>query len=128
MERVTGIGGFSSGAADPGALGRWCSGHLGVDPAPETYDVSSWWQEAGATVFSAVPAGATHLGGTGRSWSVTFRVADLDAMAAPLREAGVEVVVDGTACPNGRFAELHDPEGDAVQLWQPAGADLHRRT
>ena len=26
--------------------------------------------------------------------------------------------------PNGRFANLHDPEGNPVQLWQPAGADL----
>ena len=128
MERVTGIGGFFFGAADPGALARWYAEHLGVDPAPESYDVSSWWQEAGATVFSAMPAGSTHLGGAGRSWAITFRVADLDAMVGQLRGAGIDVVVDGTTYPNGRFAELHDPEGNAVQLWQPAGADLRRRT
>jgi predicted enzyme related to lactoylglutathione lyase len=25
--------------------------------------------------------------------------------------------------PNGRFAELADPEGNPVQLWEPAGSD-----
>jgi len=23
--------------------------------------------------------------------------------------------------PNGRFARLHDPEGNPIELWQPAG-------
>lgn len=25
--------------------------------------------------------------------------------------------------PNGRFADLRDPEGNPIQLWQPAGGD-----
>jgi predicted enzyme related to lactoylglutathione lyase len=25
--------------------------------------------------------------------------------------------------PNGRFAELSDPEGNPIQLWEPAGVD-----
>jgi len=126
MERVTGIGGFFFRAEDPGALARWYSEHLGVDPAPESYEVSSWWQEAGPTVLAAMPSGSANSGETDRAWSINFRVADLDAMVDQLRRAGVEVVVDGTEYPNGRFAELHDPEGNGVQLWQPAGADLRR--
>ena len=47
-------------------------------------------------------------------------------MVAQLRSAGVEVVVDPEPCPDGRFADLRDPEGDAVQLWEPAGADQPR--
>jgi glyoxylase I family protein len=26
--------------------------------------------------------------------------------------------------PNGRFARLHDPEGNAIDLWEPAGRDV----
>ena len=33
------------------------------------------------------------------------------------------VEVDPETYPNGTFADLHDPEGNPVQLWQPAGAD-----
>ena len=34
---------------------------------------------------------------------------------------GMEVEVDEELYPNGRFAHLHDPEGNPVQLWEPAG-------
>lgn len=33
-------------------------------------------------------------------------------------------LVDQTRGANGRFASLSDPEGNLIQLWQPAGADL----
>jgi predicted enzyme related to lactoylglutathione lyase len=54
---------------------------------------------------------------------VNFRVRDLDAMTAQLREAGITVDVDPEPYPNGRFARLHDPEGNPIELWQPMGRD-----
>ena len=124
MERVTGIGGLFFRAHDPERLSRWYATHLGVEPAPESYEVSSWWQQPGPTVFAAMPADSDHFGGPAHAWSVNFRVADLDAMVSQLRSAGLEVDVDSEEYPNGRFASLRDPEGNVVQLWQPAGADL----
>ena len=38
------------------------------------------------------------------------------------QEAGETVEVDPTRYPNGRFAELRDPEGNGIQLWQPMDA------
>jgi glyoxylase I family protein len=121
MERVTGIGGLFFGAADPDALGAWYAEHLGVDPVPTDYDQQPWRQEAGPTVFAAMPADTGML--RGRSWAVNFRVRDLDAMVAQLRASGITVDVDGETYPNGTFAELADPEGNVVQLWQPAGIE-----
>ena len=128
MEKVTGIGGVFFRARDPDQLNRWYTAHLGVDLAPESYDVSSWWQRSGPTVFAAMTADSEHFGGPAHSWSINFRVADLDAMLTQLRNAGVDVDVDPEEYPNGRFASLRDPEGNMVQLWQPAGADLHGPT
>ena len=54
---------------------------------------------------------------------MNFRVRHLDAMVAQLTAAGGPVTVDPETYPNGRFADLDDPEGNPVQLWQPAGAD-----
>ena len=51
---------------------------------------------------------------------MNFRVRDLDAMVAQLRAAGIEVEVDPESYDYGRFAQLVDPEGNPVQLWQPA--------
>ena len=37
----------------------------------------------------------------------------------PCRGAGHRVDVGPERYPNGRFAELRDPEGNGIQLWQP---------
>ena len=41
-------------------------------------------------------------------------------MAAQLQAAGIVVQIDSTIYPNGRFAHLNDPEGNPIELWQPA--------
>ena len=123
VERVTGIGGLFVRAKDPESLSLWYTEHLGVDPPPESYDTSSWWQQPGPTVF-AMASESELFGAPEQSWSLNFRVSDLDAMVSQLRAAGIAVEIDPDAYPNGRFATLQDPEGNNVQLWQPAGADL----
>lgn len=123
MERVTGIGGVFFRANDPEALTRWYAEHLGVQPPPPSYDDRSWEQQAGPTVFAAFPSDSEHFRRPSQQWSINFRVRDLDAMIAQLRAAGIEVEEHAESYPNGRFAELLDPEGTPIQLWQPAGAD-----
>jgi glyoxylase I family protein len=44
-------------------------------------------------------------------------------MAAQLRANGTTVEIDPETYPNGRFAQLNDPEGNPIQLWQPGGVD-----
>jgi glyoxylase I family protein len=57
---------------------------------------------------------------------VNFGVRDLDKMAAQLRAAGIAVKIDPQSYPNGRFARLHDPEGNPIELWQPTRRDAPR--
>jgi len=54
---------------------------------------------------------------------VNLRVCNLDAMVAQLPAEGIQVTVDSQAYPNGRFARLHDPEGNPIELWKPARRD-----
>jgi predicted enzyme related to lactoylglutathione lyase len=119
MQRVTGIGGVFFRANDPAALGRWYQEHLGVDLPPSDYDQKPWFQEAGPTVFAAFPKDTEYFGNKHQSWMINFRVKDLAAMAAQLRASGIEVAVDPEIHPNGRFARLHDPEGNPIELWEP---------
>jgi glyoxylase I family protein len=121
MERVLGIGGFFFKSADPAALSQWYETHLGVAAPPPTVDGPVWRQQAGDTVFAPFGAenwGSQHLGRSG--WGINFRVRDIDEMVAQLRLAEIDVVVDPFRYANGRFAHLNDPEGNPVQLWQPA--------
>jgi hypothetical protein len=43
-------------------------------------------------------------------------------MVTQLQDAGLEVTLDPETYPNGRFARLHDPEGNPVALWEFRGA------
>jgi glyoxylase I family protein len=117
-QHVTGIGGFFFHADDPAALAKWYKEKLGVDPVPTDYGQKPWTQEAGPTAFAPFPSD-TKFGKKGGCWMINFRVNDLDAMVAQLRASGETVKVDPAVYPNGRFARLHDPEGNPVELWEP---------
>lgn len=119
MEKVTGIGGFFFRAHDPKALGQWYLQHLGIALIPTSYGDSPWQQEAGATAFAPFPETSKYFGDETKVWMLNFRVRDLDKMAEQLKAAGIAVKIDPETYPNGRFARLHDPEGNPIELWQP---------
>jgi glyoxylase I family protein len=119
MEKVAGIGGLFFRARDPDGLAKWYRDHLGVAPVPGNSQTGPWRQKAGPTVFAPFPTDTDYFGNRRKTWMINFRVRDLGAMAAQLRRAGIKVEIDRKRYPNGRFARLHDPEGNAIELWQP---------
>ncbi len=127
MARVTGIGGFFFRARDPEALNRWYADHLGVIMLESReYADPGWFQDRGETVFAAFSPDSDSFGGPDKSWKINFRVDDLDGVVEALRAAGVAVEPHSESYPNGRFAELEDPEGNRIQLWEPNEASLAR--
>ena len=115
---VTGIGGLFFRAKDPKALGEWYLTHLGVG-APE--GVWIWNQQAGPTVFQPFKADSDYYP-AGQQTMLNLRVDGLDELLASLRAAGIEVITkdEWDAHPEiGRFARIHDPEGNAIELWEP---------
>ena len=119
MERVAGIGGFFFRASHPEGLAAWYEERLGITPVPQSYDDAVWRQQEGETVFAPFPQDSQMIGPPEQTWMINFRVDDLDAMAEQLRRAGESVDIDPQRYPNGRFAEVSDPEGNRIQLWQP---------
>jgi len=119
VEVATGIGGFFFRARDPGALAIWYQERFGITTVPETYDEGAWEQQEGETVFAPFPMDSEMIGPPEHAWMINFRVVDLDAIVTQLRAAGETVEVDPERYPNGRFAEVRDPEGNGIQLWQP---------
>jgi glyoxylase I family protein len=119
QEKVTGIGGVFFRARDPKALAEWYEKHLGIARTPTSYDAQPWIQLAGPTVWGPFASTTTYFGNMEKQWMINFRVRDLDTMVKQLRAANIEVKVDPTVYPNGRFARLHDPEGNPIELWEP---------
>jgi glyoxylase I family protein len=118
-ERVMGIGGLFFRSRNPKNLAQWYQLNLGIDPVPTDYGHTVWQQAAGPTVFSPFPMDTDYFGSQQQGWMVNFRVRNMDAMVAQLRSSNIEVKVDPEKYPNGRFARLHDPEGNPIELWEP---------
>lgn len=123
MEKVLGIGGFFFAARNKSQIAAWYETHLGITQLPETYDDPHWRQQGGSTLIHPYNYGADEFGHPDKTWSLNFRVRNLAAMVEQLRAAGITVTVDETVYPNGQFAHLSDPEGNQIELWQPAGKE-----
>lgn len=116
--RVTGFGGFFFRARDPAALAGWYEQHLSISPAPTDLEAQPWMTEAGPVVFAPFAADTDYFAAE-RAFMLNFRVEGLDDLLARLEADGIEIArreeMDGV----GRFARIHDPEGNAVELWEP---------
>ena len=117
VERVLGVGGYFLRAQDPERLRAWYRDALGIEDG----DDGLWPAAAGPLVFATFEVGTDYLGSPDQRTMLNLRVSDLDAMLDQLRSLGAEVdagtqELDGV----GRFGWVSDPEGNRVELWQPA--------
>jgi glyoxylase I family protein len=119
MEKVTGIGGLFFRAKDPKALALWYRDHLGVSLVPKGPDDQPWQQAAGTTAFSPFAENTDYFGDRSKVWMINFRVRNMDAMVAQLKGAGIQVEDIQDYPGMGRFARIHDPEGNPIELWEP---------
>jgi len=113
---VTGIGGIFFRARDPKALQEWYRVQLGIgEQGP--FD---WRQEAGQAVFMPFSRDTDYFPAD-RQFMLNFRVTEFDQLLERLRAAGIEVVTNPAwdSPQTGRFARVHDPEGNPVELWEP---------
>jgi len=117
MERVLGIGGYFLRASDPAALSAWYRDYLGLDADED----GVWHQGAGPTVFATFESGTDYFGSRTQQAMLNFRVRDLDAMLVQLRAKEADVAAETQDMEGvGRFGWVTDPEGNRVELWEPA--------
>jgi predicted enzyme related to lactoylglutathione lyase len=116
MAKVTGIGGIFFRSRDTKALAAWYETHLGI--------TELWQQAAGMTVFAPFKH-TTDYFPADKQWMINFRVDDLDGMIAQLESAGIAVETrpdEWDTAETGRFARIHDLEGNQIELWEPPAA------
>ncbi|WMW79303.1 VOC family protein [Undibacterium cyanobacteriorum] len=124
MKRVTGIGGIFFKAKDAPALRAWYQRHLGIDVQVWGGTAFSWSDEngqacGGTTVWSIGSAETDHFSPSQAPFMINYRVDDLHALLAALREEGCEVLDKVDDSEYGKFGWVIDPEGNKIELWQP---------
>ena len=124
---VLGMGGYFFRAKIPPALKAWYREHLGVgggvgtDPDTGRTDEWVWYVAGGPMVFEPFKAESDYSPAD-RSAMINLRVSDLDELLIGLRAAGVEITREEEMDGVGRFARVHDPEGNPIELWEPVAA------
>ena len=125
---VLAIGGVFFRANDPNALTAWYDQHLGVgaghNGTGRKTDGDWFWQvEAGPVVFAPFKA-ATDYWPAEKAFMLNFRVIGLSALLVSLRADGIDVETraEWDTPETGRFARIHGPEGNPIELWEPPSA------
>ena len=72
-------------------------------------------------MFATFESQTDYFGSRAQQAMLNFRVGDLDAMIAQLRANGADVAEEIQEMEGvGRFGWVTDPEGNRIELWQPA--------
>ena len=76
--------------------------------------------QGGPVVFAPFKADTDYFPAD-KQYMLNLRVSDLDGLLEQLNAKGIAVVTkaEWNDPATGRFARIHDPEGNAVELWEP---------
>jgi predicted enzyme related to lactoylglutathione lyase len=122
---VEAIGGLFFRAKDPEALATWYKERLGIGAgcdATGSGEPAEWaWKTAGGPVVFAPFKQSTDYFAADKQWMLNLRVTGIDTLLDSLREAGVAIITkpEWDTPEVGRFARIHDPEGNPIELWEP---------
>lgn len=124
MKRVTGIGGIFFNAHDPVTLSAWYKTHLGIDVQAWGGAAFTWTDDegkpfAGTTAWTINAASSNAFAPSTAPFMVNYRVADLLALIAALKDEGCNVLDKVDESEYGKFGWVIDPEGNKIELWEP---------
>lgn len=122
---VLGMGGYFFRSKDPETLKAWYRDKLGIGAGCGTDDAGQsnewvWFTQGGPMVFEPFKQTSDYFPAD-KTAMVNLRVSALDDLLARLRSEGIEIGREEEMEGVGRFARIHDPEGNPVELWEPAG-------
>lgn len=127
MARITGIGGvFIKSKGDGAALAAWYQKHLGLTLEDFGGAILRWSgdtaPDGGVTVWMPAGSDSKWFSPSESSFMINYRVDDLDELLTQLRADGIDVIQGPDAEDNGKFAWIMDPDGNKVELWEPAAS------
>jgi predicted enzyme related to lactoylglutathione lyase len=125
MAKVTGIGGvFFKSAGKGSELAAWYEKNLGISLESWGGAILKWTEDkvvdGGLTVWRTANADSKWFAPSESSFMINYRVDDMDELLDQLKQNGVEILKGPDAEENGKFAWIMDPDGNRIELWEPA--------
>ncbi len=122
MAKALGIGGVFFKSTDPKKLADRYAQHLGMrieDFGGVRFDAGMLPQQAYA-VWCPFNSTTEYFQPSPKEFMLNLMVDDLDAALKQVAAGGAQVVGKIEECDYGKFGWFIDPEGNKIELWQPA--------
>jgi len=124
MKKVTGIGGIFFKCKDPKAMNEWYNKHLGIDAsqygASFTFANEDGTAKKGLLQWTLFPYTTNYFDPSGKDYMINYTVDDLEALVEELKKENVTVLDEIATYDYGKFVHILDPEGNKIELWEPA--------
>jgi len=123
MKKVRGIGGIFFKCNDPKVMKEWYDKNLGF--GNEQWGTNFEWRELdsekkGSTVWSPFSAATKYFEPSAKDYMINYIVEDVVGLVQELKKAGVTVLDEIEDSDYGKFVHILDPEGNKIELWEPA--------
>lgn len=122
MAKALGVGGIFFKSKDPQALMTWyqaCLGFPGDSKDYASFTPDMMPKNAGTT-FSPFKSTTSYFAPSKRDFMLNLVVDDLDGCLRQVAEGGGTLVGEVQSFEYGRFGWFVDPDGNKVELWEPA--------
>lgn len=122
--KVTGIGGIFFFSDDPDQTKKWYGKNLGL----EINDYGSTFESRNASnpdeinylQWSPFEKGSQYFSPSKKEFMINYRVQNIEGLVEKLKANGVTVLDDIETFDYGKFVHILDPEGNKIELWEPA--------
>jgi len=124
MKKVTGLGGVFFKSDNPQVMNEWYAKNLGLPTSD--YGTTFEWREAddaskkGSTTWCTFPQNAQHFNPSVKPFMINYRVENLVELVDELKKENVTIVDEIAVYDYGKFVHILDPEGNIIELWEPA--------
>jgi len=122
--KVTGIGGIFFFTDNPAETRNWYADNLGL----EVNDYGSTFEsrdltnpdQINALQWSPFKNGSEYFAPSKKEFMINYRVQNIEGLVEKLKENGVTVLDEIVSYDYGKFVHIMDPEGNKIELWEPA--------
>lgn len=132
MKRVTSIGGIFFKCQNPDQVKEWYQKHLGLNT--DQWGTTFEWRQAdnpekkGFSQWSPFNADTKYFEPSKKEFMVNYRVENLEWLVGELKKEGVTIIDEIAEYEYGKFVHILDPEGNAIELWEPIDEEYDKIT